>query len=170
MIAKIAWNDITLPTIINCFKKCGFYEKRTLIEVEAESEDNDGDDGEKVWGIYCSLANKDCGTFQEYVEADDSLQTTFEMNLDLINKKIIDEINNGDEGSETETEIDEPNEENKEISIHQVKSSIELIKKFVLNHQKVNENLSLIDKLENNIIENHISTSKQTLITDFFNN
>lgn len=92
------------------------------------------------------------------------------MNLDLINKKIIDQINNGDEGSETETEIDEPNEESKEISIHQVKSSIELIKKFVLNHQKVNENLSLIDKLENNIIENHISTSKQTLITDFFNN
>ena len=93
------------------------------------------------------------------------------MNLDLINKKIIDEINNGDEGSETETEIDEPSEENKEISIYQVKSyQVELIKKFVLNHQKVNENLSLIDKLENNIIENHISTSKQTLITDFFNN
>ena len=98
--------------------------------------------------------------------------TTTELNLELINQKIIKEIhenNKEDEDDDSETEIDKLEGNQIEITINEVKKSIEVINQYALNHQNVDDYLVLIDKLESKLIEDNLSKSKQALITNCFN-
>ena len=42
-----------------------------------------------------------------------------------------------------------------------------MIKNYILNHENIDGNLGLIDKLESNIIDKHFEMAKQ-LITNYF--
>ena len=127
LIAKLAWNDVKQDTIKNCFRKCGFNKNQTEesgAEIHVAIESNE-------WKTFAKLTNIESGTFSDFVEVDDSLVTTTELSLELINQNIMKEIHENDKEDEdddddSETEIDEPEETQKEITMNEVKKSIEV--------------------------------------------
>ena len=152
------------------FKKCGFYnsnDKNQSVNQDQDEDTNFEEEANQDLQTLSSLKNHDFGNFTDFANADDAVITSSELTLEIINQQIINEIRQDNDKGDSETEIDEPEEIVKQATLNDAKNSIEVIKNYVLNHGNTNKNLILIDKLENNIIVNHLNKSKQQLITNY---
>ena len=168
LLAKLARNDIKSESIKNCFKKSRFNRVNQNEQGQEHEEREEHETANDHLQTYALLANTEVGTFSEFVNADNSLTISNQLNLELINKHILNEIQQYNDEYDSETETDELQESTVSVTINHVKKSIEIIKNYILNNENSNKNLILIDQLEISITENHLKKSKQSLISNYF--
>ena len=104
LLAKLAWNDIKSETIKNCFKKSGFNRVNQNEQGQEHEEREEHETANDHLQTYALLTNTEVGTFSEFVNADNSLTISNQLNLELINKYILNEIQQHNDEYDSETQ------------------------------------------------------------------
>jgi len=171
-IAK-AWGEVSVDTIKNCFKKCGFDEN-------SNQDDDDNDEkvlDEEFKALFDELADSSM-TQEEYIDFDIEVCTSYpEINSDEVDWKVssvskcVSEYLNKESGNEENPESDPESEdevkeiEPEEITPHEALIFIDkLINLKELNNDERSSLSSLKDRLE--IVR--INNKKQKTIMHFF--
>ncbi|KAL4121977.1 hypothetical protein QTP88_014392 [Uroleucon formosanum] len=156
-----AWRNVQLNTIINCFKKAGFYFNEEQCDGDICLENNDDDDGGYDWQIVADKFNIDHQTtFQSYATIDENVEVT-----GLLTDNEIMGINISNSDSEND-ENDEPERTLDMITANQAISSLHTVRQFIESVAGVDTSIfEAIGKLEDFVNK---QPKTQKLITNYF--
>jgi hypothetical protein len=170
-----SWNDVSLNTIQNCFKKSGFIISNSDNNSVSDIEEDLNEDINNLWqelGQNLDLGNT---SFEEFVNCDDSLITSELCNdnsASVSNSENCNtEINNETEEMEIETENESEHElesEDNPVSLLDALTGIKQVRKYVAQFDNLNDVNDLINNLENAIYKTRFNNLRQTVITDYF--
>ncbi|XP_050528133.1 tigger transposable element-derived protein 6-like [Daktulosphaira vitifoliae] len=154
------WRNVQPSTIVNCFKKVGFYFNDEQFDGDG-LENNDDDDGGYDWQIVADKLNIDQEfTFQSYVTIDDNVVVS-----GMLTDKEIMGINISNSGSKN-NEDDEPETTLNMITANQAMSSLQTVRQFVESVEGVDTSIfESIDKLEDFVNK---QPKNQKLIIHYF--
>jgi len=155
-----AWRNVQPSTIVNCFKKAGFYFNDEQCDGDG-LENNDDDDGGYDWQIIADKLNIDQEiTFQSYATIDDNVVVS-----GMLTDNEIMGINISNSDSEN-NENDEPETTLNMITANQAMSSLQTVRQFVESVEGVDTSIfESIGKLEDFVNK---QPKNQKLITNYF--
>lgn len=161
--ARKAWFSVTKTTIANCFKKCGFKSELTVAESLQEEDENFGIDLED-WNLAISNDNNQQPTFQDFINVDDGLIVSGELNEgDIVHAFSSSSLEDEEEDDEKSAEVNLV-----KISKREAVKALETLHSY-FEMSSIGDQ-SIFDKIYN--IEKHLmadSSKRQTKMTDFYN-
>ncbi|CAG5000337.1 unnamed protein product [Parnassius apollo] len=103
--ARKAWFSVTKTTIANCFKKSGLKSEVTVAESLQEKDENFETDPED-WNLAISNDNNQQPTFQDFINVDDGLIVSGELNeSNIVHAFSSSSLENEEEDDEMSAEV-----------------------------------------------------------------
>lgn len=161
--ARKAWFSVTKTTIANCFKKSGFKSEVTVAE-SLQEEDEKLETDPQYWNLAISNDNNQQPTFQNFINVDDGLIVSGELNeSDIVHAFSSSSLENEEEDDEMSAEVNLV-----KISKREAVKALETLHSY-FEMSSIGDQ-SVFDKIYN--IEKHLmadTSKRQTKMTDFYN-
>ncbi|XP_074108553.1 uncharacterized protein LOC141533530 [Cotesia typhae] len=161
--ARKAWFSVIKTTIANCFKKSGFKSEVTVAESLQEEDENLETDPED-WNLAISNDNNQQPTFRDFINVDDGLIVSGELNeIDIVHAFSSSSLENEEEDDEMSAEVNLV-----KISKRKAVKALETLHSY-FEMSSIGDQ-SIFDKIYN--IEKHLmadTSKRQTKMTDFYN-
>ena len=158
-----SWNEVTVETIQNCFKKCSIgssldsEEDNETIVMDDNTGSQDMEQVEECWneliGEFATNLN-----FDDYVRIDDNVNITEISTTDSVTEEYID-----DDSDDDVMDVDEES-----VSLNDAIDCLTKIRKFLNQNNSLDESFAMTNKLENNLYKIGFQSKIQSKITDYF--